>query len=357
MLNLRLMDLGERRIVEELLAPRYQLKGAKYFGNDCAFVQLDQESNDVDLVATTDPCPEPMASMLGFGDQYFRGWLLATINLSDLAASGATPRGLLTSLILPQETSVSDLTRLLDGIDDCCEKCSTKVLGGNLKEGPKIDLSATAIGTCKRGQMVTRTGSKPRDLVVVLGDLGLFWAGVLARKKQISLQSKEEELLLKNVLTPMPKVSVSQALANRRTLNACIDNSDGLYPSFLQLANANGLRFEIDFSDVHILPEVRNVARHLGIDEVRLFVGWGDWQLIGTVEKSKLHDLQLIADDFQIPLHVVGSVVPGTGVFLRHGQDFGRMIPLDSERFTGESWFTTGIETYISSLLSLPLTS
>jgi len=352
-----LSDLGERRIVETLLAPRYELRGAKYFGNDCAFVQLDEGNSDVDLVATTDPCPEPMASMLGFGDKYYRGWLLATINLSDLAASGATPRGLLTSLILPQDTRISDFLRLLDGIDDCCEKCSTNVLGGNLKEGPKIDLAATAIGTCKRGQMMTRTGSKPGDVVVVLGDLGLFWAGVLARRKQVGLQPNEEQLLLRNVLTPMPKVAVAQALANGKTLSACIDNSDGLYPSFLQLANANRVRFEIDFSDADVPPEVSKVARLLQIDEVRLFVGWGDWQLVGTVTRSKLHELDAITRDFQVPLQEVGLVVPGDGVYLKHGHDFGRMIPLDSERFTRQSWFTTGIDTYVDSLLSFPLTT
>ena len=92
----RLQDLGERRIVEEVLAPRYAAASPR-FGDDCATVHLRDNDH---LLVTTDPCPPPMSAHLGFPDLYYAGWLLATINLSDLAAAGADPLGLLTSLQL-----------------------------------------------------------------------------------------------------------------------------------------------------------------------------------------------------------------------------------------------------------------
>jgi len=52
-----------------------------------------------ELVATTDPCPEPLVFSLGYTDLYYQGWLLATINFSDLAAAGAEPLGLLVSYL------------------------------------------------------------------------------------------------------------------------------------------------------------------------------------------------------------------------------------------------------------------
>ena len=108
-------DLGERRIIAELLAPRYAHGGGR-FGDDCASLSLTDIPHG-HLVMTTDPCPPPMAAQLGFNDPYYRGWLLATINLSDLAAAGAEPLGLLTSLQLPASTTIADFERLLDGID------------------------------------------------------------------------------------------------------------------------------------------------------------------------------------------------------------------------------------------------
>jgi thiamine-monophosphate kinase len=139
-------DLGERRIIAELLAPRYGSSAPPY-GDDCA--RLSPPAGESGrIMATTDPCPPPMALALGFTDEYYRGWLLATINLSDLAAAGAEPLGLLTSLQLPTDTRVAEFLRLLDGIDDCCTQAKTSVVGGNLKESKMIDVSATAIGWC-----------------------------------------------------------------------------------------------------------------------------------------------------------------------------------------------------------------
>ena len=174
----RLVDFGERRIIEEILRPRYEAQGVNHFGEDCAFVTGSFDRTGT-IVATTDPCPEPMAYVLGFSDLYYRGWLLATINLSDLAAEGARPLGLLTSLTLPNETTIEQFVRLLDGIDDCCKLSETCVVGGNLKEGRRIELTGTAIGLCEKDRFLLRSGCRPGDLIVVVGDLGLFWAGVL----------------------------------------------------------------------------------------------------------------------------------------------------------------------------------
>ena len=142
----RLSDLGERRIIRELLAARYA-GNTEAFGDDCAALPLGAASGQ-HLVVTTDPCPPPMATQLGFDDHFFIGWLLATINLSDLAAAGADPLGIMTSLQLPASTRLVDFERLLDGLDACCAESGTCVLGGNLKEAPKLDVAATAVGVC-----------------------------------------------------------------------------------------------------------------------------------------------------------------------------------------------------------------
>jgi thiamine-monophosphate kinase len=344
----RLDELGERLIIERIFRPRYGKSEDSKFGDDCAVI-VENSSNARTIVATTDPCPEPMASQLGFTDPYYRGWLLATINLSDLASVGAQPLGLLTSLILPNHTTVGQLERLLDGIDDCCHESETQVIGGNLKEGPKIDLSATAIGACESGRFLSRIGCQPGDLIVVVGDFGLFWAGVFALRYHLDIKETETSLL-RNVLTPLPKVKVGRELANRKLLTACMDNSDGLYPSLKQLADSNNVQMYSLMDNLHYSPEVQFVSSSTGIEAIRFAIGWGDWQLIGCCQRERLDELRSVAKTCSTDVFVIGEVRAGDGVVLDYKGRTGLMAPIDSQRFTKDSWFTAGIESYIELL-------
>jgi thiamine-monophosphate kinase len=350
----RLEELGERRIINEILRPRYGKDASDRFGDDCAIVGETDNLPGRVVVATTDPCPEPVASLLGYKDLYYRGWLLATINLSDLAASGATPLGLLTSLILPNELSVGEFTRLLDGIDECCRKSGTKVLGGNIKEGARIDLTATAIGSFAHGRGLSRRGCGAGDLLVVVGDLGLFWAGVVGLKRGVPLEKHPEELL-RNILTPTPKVKVAQAISDKGLLTACIDNSDGLYPSVAQLAEINGLQMLLSFEDVVFSPEVLHISSLTGISPLRFALGWGDWQLIGCCQWGNLGLLRETAVNHSTQLHVIGEVRNGKGVLLQNKSASKTMAPIDSQRFTADSWFTIGLDAYLKALTEGPL--
>lgn len=352
--SLRLDELGERRIVEEILRPRYS-RDADRFGDDCALITEGHSVGGGTVVATTDPCPEPMAVLLGYDRLYYRGWLLATINLSDLAAAGARPVAMLTSLVLRNDTTVSELRDLLDGIDHCCGICNTRVVGGNLKEGAKIDISATAIGICETGGRLSRAGCEEGDLIVVVGDLGSFWAGTLAVRHHVTMDESTEKRLLHNVLTPVPKVGIARELVEKGTLKACIDNSDGLYPSLVQLADANQVRMHISMDGIQFPEQVMSICSTLGIDPVRLALGWGDWQLIASLDTAKLRELEDVGARHRVPTFVIGRVERGRGVVLEHHGKIGPMMPIDSQRFTRDSWFTAGIESYIDLMVEGPL--
>jgi len=344
-------DLGERRIVAELLAPRYAGGGGR-FGDDCASLPIPP-ALDGHLVVTTDPCPPPMAAHLGFEDPYYRGWLVATLNLSDLAAAGAEPLGLLTSLQLPATTTIAAFERLLDGIDECCQQQGTRVLGGNLKETPQLDIGATAFGVCDTAPM-TRSGARVGDAVIALGEIGSFWAGVLGVQRGL-LARDVSSPLLKNVLTPQPKIAAGLACRRASALTACMDNSDGLYPSLLQLAAASAVKVVVDGDSLTYSPGVAEIARDLNTEPLRLALGWGDWQLIGTCTPDALDALGQIASASHTELHQIGRVETGTGVQLEFAGRRGLLLPLDSQRFATDSWFSAGLDAYVDLLLGGPL--
>lgn len=344
-------DLGERRIIAELLAPRYGSSAPPY-GDDCARLSPPVGESGR-IMATTDPCPPPMALALGFTDEYYRGWLLATINLSDLAAAGAEPLGLLTSLQLPTDTRVAEFLRLLDGIDDCCTQAKTSVVGGNLKESKMIDVSATAIGWCS-GDPLSRRGAEIGDQVVLIGELGEFWAGALGVRQGV-LKTDISEPLLRNVLTPRAHLGSAARMRHESVLSACIDNSDGLYPALIQLAEPNGVAIRLDREALDFSEHVRHVARELDVDPLRLALGWGDWQLIATCPPRNTPRVAELAAESGDELHVLGEVIDGAGVRLQEGGDQGPLLPLDSQRFMPDSWFSAGVEGYIDAMLTSPL--
>lgn len=350
--SLELRDFGERRLVREVLGRRYgQVAG---FGDDAATLVALTEDTTGTLVVTTDPCPPPMAAALGATDLYFAGWLLGTLNLSDLASAGAEPLGLVTSLILPADTKVADFERLLDGVDDCCAAVGTRVVGGNLKESKAIDFTATAVGLCRSGPPLTRRGGRVGDAVVVLGDLGAFWAGSLGVRKGL-LGIHDDSPLLKNVLTPLPKNTLMVDVFRRGLLTASIDNSDGIYPSLAQLAAASHVRVQLRSDWFVYRDSVLGMARALDVEPVRLALGWGDWQIIASCPQDDFEALKSVAMTHGVDCCQIGTLEDGDGVYIDHQGMSGPLMALDSERFTRESWFTAGLEAYVQALLEAPI--
>ena len=346
----RLLDLGERRLIAEVLAPRYRAT-SQSFGDDSAIASLPDGPGQ--LLVSTDPCPPPMSRTLGFDDYFYDGWLLATINLSDLAAAGAEPVGLLTSLQLPAEMELDSFVRLLDGIDACCETHGAKVLGGNLKECPAVDLSATAIGWCDSAPL-SRQGARAGDSVLILGDLGLFWAATLSVQRGLRTSDPEDQLM-RNVLRPHAKTKCALRLRKEGLLSSCMDNSDGVQPSLMQLADTNRLGMRIDKASLSPDVEVRRVAAELAVDPARLALGWGDWQLVATCRREDVPRINAVAAETETSAHVIGKVIDGSDVELLDGANLGPLFPLDSERFSKSSWFAAGLSGYVEQMLTAPL--
>jgi thiamine-monophosphate kinase len=161
----RLCDLGERRILDEII-PKF----ANGVGSDCAVFNLESSY----LAVSTDPVPRPAASAIaGDDDLFWMGWLLVTINASDIAASGANPHSFFASLDLPREMEVSQLERLLGGIRAACDRHGFVYAGGNLREAATVSAVGTALGLAS-SECLTRYGAQAGSYVVVVGESGRF---------------------------------------------------------------------------------------------------------------------------------------------------------------------------------------
>lgn len=338
---LRLRDLGERRILSEIVSDF-----ASSIGDDCAVVDfLDRR-----LVVSTDPVPAPAARVIGNdSDPYWMGWLSVTINASDLAAAGAQPLAFLAAIELPDDYPVGDFRRLLAGIRDSCAAENLNYIGGNLKEGPRDSIVGTVVGHCESSPL-TRAGASPGNRIMSIGQGGRFWRDAMAVRADPSAVDKQRSPLF----APTSQIGPCAVLAAAGLIKAAIDNSDGTLPSLEQLAISSGVQVVLN------LPSLGadQSASESQISERRAWLGWGDWNVFIVVEEGTVGRVRAQCAALGVAATDIGWVESGeAGLHLVGDSERVRAPRLESERFSQDSWFSDGIDGYIERLLSVPLPS
>jgi thiamine-monophosphate kinase len=246
------------------------------------------------------------------------GWKLIAVNLSDLAAKGATPAGALLSLT----TTSSGKWELnfLSGIEAACESYGLPLLGGDtiaLPEGAPRVLGLTAIG--RAGKKVPhRAGAKPGDALWLVGTVGDAAAGLA----QLQADRNAAGPLVDIYRRPVPLLSAGQALAPRA--NAMMDVSDGLLLDAERLAQASRCRVRIHLD---ALPLSGAFIEDRGQDlKARLFAATGgdDYALLAALPPKV--DPSTLSLPEGTTIERIGSIE--AGVPLVHLMNNGRPVPL-----------------------------
>jgi thiamine-monophosphate kinase len=333
-------DLGERRIFTEILRPRYHKVRA--FGDDCATLNGD-------LVVTTDSCSTALVEEIEIGDASDTGWLLVTMNLSDLAAAGARPEGLVVNYTLPPHTAGARLRALMDGVDACAKRHGTKVVGGDLRDSNELLLTATAIGRRPRRSReqsrsrgpLGRQGARAGDRLLVVGSPGYLWGAALLKIGWAVLPAGLTNQVYDRARRPMAQLRGGRVLAASGLAHAAMDVSDGLYSSVRTLCETNGLgavmRDRIKLDDV--LAEICNQSK---ISTFQLGQTWGDWPLLIAVAPADVIKAERILKAARVPVREVGRLVADPDALLvEHGDGrTSNWVGLDQERFSTSSWHT-----------------
>jgi thiamine-monophosphate kinase len=236
----RLADLGELGLLAEL-----ERRGlARGIDGDAAQIG--------NLVVTKDALVEGVHFRLDWISWRDLGYRAAAVNLSDLAASGAQPDGLLVALGAPGETRVEDVLELYEGIAEA----GVPVLGGDTTRAESLVLSVTALGRSAR--VPGRAGARPGDTIVVTGPLGA--AGAAFRHGAY--------------VRPPLRLDEGRRLAAHA--HALLDISDGIERDAGHMARRSGCRVVIDVDRIPLAPGA----------EVRDLAFGEDYELLAAVEDS-----------------------------------------------------------------------
>jgi thiamine-monophosphate kinase len=264
----RLADVGERGLLAEL-----ERRGlATGIADDAA--QLADGR-----IVTQDALVEGVHFRLDWISWRDLGFRAAAVNLSDLAASGAEPEGLVVTLAAPPESAVDDVVELYQGLAEP----GVPVVGGDTSAADRLVLSVTALGRSER--VPGRDGALPGDVLVVTGPLGA--AGAAFRERRYS----------------RPPLRLEEGRSLARTAHALTDVSDGLAVDAGNVAARSGCRLVVELERVPLAEGA--TVEDLGFGEdyelLAAVPDAGGFTAIGRCEEGEGVELLLAGEPAQLP--------------------------------------------------------
>ena len=307
----KLSDLGERRairLISNILSKGDEIVG---IGDDCAALEFGEEYLLVstDMIYKKTHVPEIMTP-------WQIGWFVVAINLSDIAAKGGKPLGLVLSLGLPRDTSDSFLEDLARGADHCATTYKTSIIGGDTKENSCETICGTVFGSVKKDEFMGRKGAKPGDIVAVTGTLGKACAGYYAMQSNI-----EDPRMFEGLLEPKPRLKEGRTLAREKIVNSCMDISDGLSSSLYQLQELNNVGFEIEMDEIplsHRLVKIAGENENFNVYESSLHFG-GDYELLLTIPYNEFEKMKRNVEKIGNRLTNIGKVTKNDDICIVDG--------------------------------------
>ena len=300
---------GEFELIERYFRPLAGDPGALALTDDAA---VYRQRPGEDLVVTTD--------MLAAGIHFFADDAPASVakkalrvNLSDLAAKGATPFGYLLSLALPADWTESWLSGFARGLKSDQERYGITLFGGDtIRAAGGLTISVTALGRIPKGRMVTRGGARPGDQIFVSGTIGDAALGLALRLGRIATSGgRGTKHLIDRYLHPEPRMALAPIL--RRFASGAMDVSDGLIADLAHICDVSGVGATIEAALVPLSP----AARHLAAGDPALMrtivTGGDDYEVLATVSRSAAARFAAAARAAGVPVARIGVIAAGKG--------------------------------------------
>jgi thiamine-monophosphate kinase len=235
-------------------------------------------------------------------------WKLVAVNLSDLAAKGAKPLGVLLGYSLAPGSDWNEA--FVDGLRDVLQTYDTPLLGGDTVSavpGAPRSFGLTALGEAPAGAP-SRSSAKTGDLLWVSGSIGDAGAGLRIAIGELAGATT----LLSRYRRPEPRLALGQKLAP--LVNAMMDVSDGLLIDAARMARAAGVSASVELSHV---PLSEALVSALGGDRqarIDASIAGDDYELLFAVSEERSEDIRAISASVSVPLACIGKFGSGEGL-------------------------------------------
>jgi thiamine-monophosphate kinase len=323
---------AEDRLIARLFAPLARHPGALGLLDDAAVIAPPPGH---DLVLTKDA--------LVAGVHFFPDDPPASIarkalrvNLSDLAAKGADPLGVLLAFAVPPSMSEAALAAFARGLGEDCTAYGAPLLGGDTVRTPgPFTVSITALGTVPAGRMVTRLHAKAGQAIVVTGTIGDAALGLALRLDPrragfAGLSPAHIAFLKDRYLHPRPRLVLSTAL--REHASAAMDVSDGLIGDLAKLLAASRIAGRIEAARVPLSAAARAaIAAEPALFETAL-TGGDDYEILAVMPEERLDAFGAVATAAGVGVTVLGRTLAGEGLTVEAAD--GTSMVLEHQSFS-----------------------
>lgn len=320
-------ELGEFGLIERLR----KMDVVRGIGDDCA---VQASPPGMDLVMTADALIEDVHFRWDWITPEELGHKSIAVNLSDIAAMGALPAGVLLTLGLRADTTVDDIECFYRGAADVLQAhgLGAAVWGGDIVASPRATaISVTAFGYVEAGRALRRSGAKAGDEIWVTGALGDSAAGL---RLLMEGAGAEAPRLVSAHNTPSPRVWQARAALESGAVHAMMDISDGLAGDLGHLIRESGVGAALEAAALPLSPEMRAACARHGWEPLGLALHGGeDYELLMAVALGSGHTVRAAVEAAagHVPLTRVGTITAGGGITLRRPDGYEE--PLQAKAF------------------------
>jgi thiamine-monophosphate kinase len=232
------------------------------------------------------------------------------VNLSDLAAKGATPAGFVLTLAL-RAPDDAWLTAFARGLGEDATEFGCPLLGGDTVSTPgPLMISITAFGRVPPGKMVRRNGAKAGDRVVVSGTIGDAALGLdILKGGAAVLGGDEREMLIGRYRVPQPRLALAQAV--RDHASAAMDVSDGLAGDLAKLCAASEVSAAIDAQSIPLSGPARTLLSSAAVGIESIVSGGDDYEVLCTVPEDRFETFAKAAELAGVAVSSIGIIMAG----------------------------------------------
>jgi thiamine-monophosphate kinase len=259
-------ELDFLKVIKETLTDSH------YIENDCA------DLKDIGLFITQDTLVEGVHFDLKTTTPYKLGQKAIAVNISDLATTICNPAYISIGLSIPNSISEEFVREFYRGINDACLKYNTVVTGGDITGADKVFISVTAIGRRRHEINISRSYAHVGDFIITTGNYGASAAGLAALQNGWSVS---DEILNAHLMPEARLFEAHEAGKHIENDLAIMDTSDGLADALYKVAKASNVSINVNFDDIPVLDEVKNLAKEKNVD-LKDWVLWGgeDFELV-----------------------------------------------------------------------------
>jgi thiamine-monophosphate kinase len=298
--------MDEFTLIKDYFAPLTRgFAGSLNLADDAALLDVPPGQQ---LIVTKDAISEGV-HFLGNENPALIARKLLRVNLSDLAAMGATPLCYFLALMLPGDTDSDWIEQFAEGLKTDQAEFSIHLAGGDTTatRGP-LALSLTALGLVPQGQALLRRGAKAGDDIYVSGTIGDGALGLLSLQEKIIAS----EFLQQRYLLPQPRLALGEKLRN--IANAAMDISDGLAQDLGHICTASSVGATIHRPLIPLSPAASGLVAANPELWNAILGGGDDYELLFTAAADKAPQIQSLGDKLNLPLTRIGEVTEGSGV-------------------------------------------